>query len=164
MRSHMAQSCPWVGLTHGLGWVEFFSIFHGLDRWVGSNVEFPKIPSRSICSGTVCRHPQTSQQAVQRDSRAEMSSQCIKQCACQLLTMDLFISGSNNKGTTRYCLTLLAVYSAFRRAQLNLSVTSQLGTLQQMSVLDSAAIRSNQLNWFDGECGQAVPWQCQVAR
>jgi len=42
---HGAQSCSWVGLTHGLGWVglgRFFSIFHGLG-WVGSNVEFPKI-------------------------------------------------------------------------------------------------------------------------
>jgi len=32
------QSCPWVGLTHGLGWVvsgwvEIFSVFGGLD-WV----------------------------------------------------------------------------------------------------------------------------------
>jgi len=27
------QSCPWVGLTHGLGWVK---IFHLLVGWVGS--------------------------------------------------------------------------------------------------------------------------------
>ena len=28
-----SQSCPWVGLTHGLGWVEIFQFLMG---WVGS--------------------------------------------------------------------------------------------------------------------------------
>jgi len=28
---HPAQSCPWVGLTHGLGWIEIFQFW-----WVGS--------------------------------------------------------------------------------------------------------------------------------
>ena len=29
------QSCPWVGLTHGLGWVEIFQFLVG---WVGSTI------------------------------------------------------------------------------------------------------------------------------
>jgi len=42
---YIHHSCPWVGLTHGLGLVgldRVFSIFHGLG-WVGSNVKFPNI-------------------------------------------------------------------------------------------------------------------------
>ena len=30
------HSCPWVGLTHGLGWVEIFQFLVG---WVGSTTE-----------------------------------------------------------------------------------------------------------------------------
>ena len=29
----LQQSCPWVGLTHGSGWVEIFQFLVG---WVGS--------------------------------------------------------------------------------------------------------------------------------
>ena len=31
----LSQSCPWVGLTHGLGWVEIFQFLVG---WVGSTM------------------------------------------------------------------------------------------------------------------------------
>jgi len=41
----VAQSCPWVGLTHGLGWVGLgrdFSVFGGLG-WVHCSKSIKKI-------------------------------------------------------------------------------------------------------------------------
>jgi len=45
----MLQSCPWVGLTHGLGWVRsgWVEVFQILLGWVGSNL-YLKIVVRTL--------------------------------------------------------------------------------------------------------------------
>ena len=40
----MGQGCPWVGLTHGSGWVELFLVFRGLG-WVPCSKSTKKGPS-----------------------------------------------------------------------------------------------------------------------
>jgi len=36
--TQLNHSCPWVGLTHGLGWVGLVDIFQFLVGWVGSTI------------------------------------------------------------------------------------------------------------------------------